>query len=83
MAAPDYVDNFNASAVATAIAGTVKQMIDGSQFGLESLRMGHQQAMSQFGPIAAAAQRTVDESGSGRARDMQQAPVSFIVPKTA
>lgn len=70
MAGPEYIDAVTASALATAMAGTFKQMVDGSEFGLEALRLGHQQAMSQFGPIAAAAQRTVDESGSGRARDM-------------
>lgn len=70
MPAPQYIDEVNASLLATGLASTVKQMIDGAEFGLESLRLGHSQAMSQFGPIAAAAQRTVDESGSGRARDL-------------
>ena len=64
----DYVDSVNASVIATALAGTVKQMVDGSQFCLESLRLGHQQSMSQFGPIAAAAQRVLVEGGAGRAR---------------
>ena len=70
MAAPEYIDAVTASTIASSMAGTFKQMVDGAQFGLERLRLGHQQAMSQFGPIAAAAQRTVDESGSGRARDL-------------
>ena len=37
--------------------------------------------MAQFTASSAAAQRTVDESGSGRARDLQQAPVTFVRPK--
>ena len=70
MASPDYIDPVTASALAAALASNMSQMVIGGQFGLEALRLGHQQAMSQFGPIAAAAQRTVDESGSGRARDL-------------
>ncbi len=68
--APAYIDGVTASQLATALVSNMTQMVQGAQFGLEALRLGHQQAMSQFGPIAAAAQRTVDESGSGRARDL-------------
>lgn len=74
MAAPDYIDGVNASALLTGIAGTVKQMVDGAQFGLESLRLGHQKDMSQFTTIAATAQRHVEESGAGRARQTSNEP---------
>ncbi len=70
MPAPEYIDAVSASTLATSMATRIGMVQDGAQFGLESLRLGHEQAMSQFGPIAAAAQRTVDESGSGRAREL-------------
>lgn len=70
MPAPEYIDGVTASTLAASMATRVGMVQDGAQFGLEALRLGHQQAMSQFGPIAAAAQRTVDESGSGRAREL-------------
>lgn len=70
MTAPEYIDPVNASAIATGLASTVKQMIDDSEFGLMALRLQHQLNMGQFTAVAAAAQRTVDESGSGRARDL-------------
>ena len=74
MAAPDYVDGVNASALLTAVSGTVKQMIDGAEFCLEALRLGHQQHMSQFSAVAAAAQRHLEESGAGRARQTSNEP---------
>lgn len=68
--APNYIDSVSASTLATSMATRIGMVQDGAQYALEAMRLGHQQAMSQFGPIAAAAQRTVDESGSGRARDL-------------
>ena len=75
--APNYIDSVSASTLATSMATRIGMVQDGAQYALEAMRLGHQQAMSQFGPIAAAAQRTVDESGSGRARDL-----SINMPKT-
>lgn len=70
MAAPEYIDGVTASTIASSMATRVGMVQDGAQFGLEALRLQHQLNMGQFTAVAAAAQRTVDESGSGRARDL-------------